>query len=90
MSDSNPPSRPQQFKIVFTNKLLDCPLSLHLYIDGLDAVKIVARPGQSGDIRGLYKTQISILPFQFRELELVGMLSPPFFFFFFALCIGPS
>jgi hypothetical protein len=69
--------------------LLDCPLSLHLYIDGYDAVKTVARPGQSGDIKGLYKTQISVLPFQFRELELVGMF-PPALLSFFALCIGPS
>ncbi|KAH9975523.1 hypothetical protein BGW80DRAFT_1297528 [Lactifluus volemus] len=61
----------KKFKVVFTNKLLDSPLALHLHIDGLDAVKKVAQPGQSGDIRGLYKTSVSVLPFQFRELELV-------------------
>ena len=62
----------QQFRVTYKNNLLDVDLALLLRIDG----KVVRRPylpaGQYACASGIYKDTTSLLPFKFRELELVG------------------
>jgi len=65
----------QQFKITFSNNLLDFDLSLYLYIDGERTNKRYVRAGQRDQILGITKTLTSVLPFKFQELELVGAFS---------------
>lgn len=60
---------------MFSNKLFDFPLSFHLYIDGARVSKTYMPPQGRSEVRGIYKTTTSILPFKFQELELVGTSS---------------
>ena len=64
----------QQFKIAFSNNLLDFDLSLALYIDGERIYRGYLQARQRGQIQGIPKTTSSVLPFKFQELQLVGAL----------------
>jgi hypothetical protein len=68
-------NRDQQFRVTYRNNLLDIDLALLLRIDG----EVVRRPylpaGQHASTLGIHKNSTSLLPFKFRELELVGMFT---------------
>jgi hypothetical protein len=68
-------NRDQQFRVTYWNNLLDTDLALLLRIDG----EVVRRPylpaGQHASTLGIHKNSTSLLPFKFRELELVGMFT---------------
>jgi hypothetical protein len=65
----------QQFKITFSNKLSIYAVAVFLHVDGRQVQAMCPRPGSSGEFLGPYKTECSILPLKFQELQLVGTFS---------------
>lgn len=63
--------RDQQFNIAISN-LSDYDLLVALHIDGEFIKNNYLRIGEQGAIRGFRTSAITILPFKFQELELVG------------------
>jgi len=62
----------KQFKITYHNKLVNFDLLVHLYIDGKRVKTKKASAGHGGgEIIGIRKSPISVLPFKFQELKLV-------------------
>jgi hypothetical protein len=64
--------RDQHFKFTYTNNLLDTDLRIAVYTDGVLAVDFMSPAGKQGQMLGIQKSCNSVLPFKFRELELVG------------------
>jgi len=62
----------QQFRVEFSNNMLDFDLAVSLYMDGECIYRGYLQAGQRGQIRGIPNTASSILPFKFQELQLVG------------------
>ncbi|KAN0130160.1 hypothetical protein V8E53_012105 [Lactarius tabidus] len=61
----------KQFKITYSNKLSIYAVAIFLHVDGRQVQAMCPRPGSSGEFLGPYKTECSILPLKFQELQLV-------------------
>ncbi|KAI9465925.1 hypothetical protein BJY52DRAFT_1243489 [Lactarius psammicola] len=61
----------KQFKITFSNNLTNFDSAIYLHIDGRLVQTMHLRAGKSGEFLGPYKSERSILPYKFQELQLV-------------------
>ncbi|KAI9465924.1 hypothetical protein BJY52DRAFT_1243484 [Lactarius psammicola] len=61
----------KQFKITFSNNLINFEFANFLHIDGRLVQTMHLRAGESGEFLGPYKSERSILPYKFQELQLV-------------------
>ncbi|KAF8271130.1 hypothetical protein EI94DRAFT_1827888 [Lactarius quietus] len=61
----------KQFKIAYSNNLTFCAIAVFLSVDGRQVKTACLQAGSSGEFLGPYKSECSVLPFKFQELELV-------------------
>jgi len=61
----------KQFKITFSNNLINFEVAMFLHIDGRLLRAVCLQPGASSEFLGPYTSACSILPLKFQELQLV-------------------
>ncbi|KAH9067806.1 hypothetical protein EDB87DRAFT_43864 [Lactarius vividus] len=61
----------KQFKVTYSNNLVNFDLVVYLYIDGQLIRHACTRARSSDELLGPYNSARSILPFKFQELQLV-------------------
>jgi hypothetical protein len=62
----------KEFKIVMSNNLTNFAVSVRVFVDGRHVRNMFLQAESSNECLGVYKSEHSILPFKFQELQLVG------------------